>query len=63
MEYPAERRNRRRCNRNRPVAELKAVAAVATVPRAVGGISGILTPPSFFEPLPDEILDAFYGKG
>ena len=51
------------CKRNRPVAELRAVAA-ATVsgPRPIGGVSGLVVPPSFFEPLPDDLLDAFEGR-
>jgi prevent-host-death family protein len=51
------------CKRNQPVAELRAVpAAVAIKPRPVGGVSGIVIPPSFFDPLPDDLLDAFEGK-
>jgi prevent-host-death family protein len=51
------------CKRNRPVAELKGVpAAVAIRPRPIGGVSGIVMPPSFFDPLPDELLDAFEGR-
>ena len=50
------------CKRNRPVAELKAVPATTpTGPRPIGGVSGIVIPPSFFDPLPDELVDAFYG--
>jgi prevent-host-death family protein len=51
------------CKRNRPVAELKGVpVAVAITPRPIGGVSGIVMPPSFFDPLPDELLDAFEGR-
>jgi prevent-host-death family protein len=51
------------CKRNQPVAELKIVpAALATKPRPIGGVSGIVMPPSFFDPLPDDLLDAFEGK-
>jgi len=51
------------CKRNRPVAELKAVTATAVAkPRPIGGVSGIVIPPSFFDPLPDDLLDAFEGK-
>lgn len=51
------------CRRNRPVAELKAVPATSTTtPRPIGGVSGIVIPPSFFDPLPDDLLDAFEGK-
>ena len=46
------------CRRNQPVAELRAVAAVRSEPRSVGG-AGIEVPSSFFDPLPDEMLDGF----
>jgi prevent-host-death family protein len=48
------------CNRNQPVAELRAVAKKRTEPRPIGGATGIEIPPSFYEPMPDEWLDAFY---
>ena len=51
------------CKRNRPVAELRAVPAAAVAgPRPIGGVSGLVVPPSFFEPLPDDLLDAFDGR-
>ncbi len=50
------------CKRNRPVAELRAVAATRTELRPVGGAHGrLLVPASFFEPLSDDDLDAFDG--
>ena len=48
------------CKRNRPVAELRAVEAKRTEPRPLGGIKGIVIPPSFFDPMPDDWLDEFY---
>lgn len=52
------------CKRNRPVAELRAVSAARDAPRPVGGAKGRLTvPASFFEPLPDDLVDAFSGEG
>jgi antitoxin (DNA-binding transcriptional repressor) of toxin-antitoxin stability system len=49
------------CKRNRPVAELRAVAAARTEPRPIGLAKGHLdVPAAFFEPLPDEVVDAFY---
>jgi antitoxin (DNA-binding transcriptional repressor) of toxin-antitoxin stability system len=48
------------CKRNRPVAELHAVRAKRGVPRTIGRAKGIVIPPSFFEPMPDDWLDAFY---
>ena len=50
------------CNRNKPVAELRAVAAMPTV-RRLGAAAGAVTiPPSFFDALPDDVLDAFDGS-
>jgi prevent-host-death family protein len=51
------------CNRNRPVAELRAIAQRRTEPRPIGGTAGVVVPRSFFEPLPDDVLSAFYGEG
>ena len=47
------------CNRNRPVAELRAAASTRTTPRPIGGAKGVDVLPSFFDPLPDDLLDAF----
>lgn len=49
------------CNRNRPVAELRPVAVAPAEPRPIGGATGFAVPPSFFEPLPDDLVDAFDG--
>jgi len=46
------------CKRNQPVAELRAVAQKRTRPRPIGGAKGIVFPPSFFDPMPDDFLDA-----
>ena len=46
------------CKRNRPVAELRAVEQKRTRPRSIGGAKGIVVPPSFFDPMPDDFLDA-----
>jgi prevent-host-death family protein len=48
------------CKRNRAVAELHAVKASRRAPRTLGGAKGIVIPPSFFEPMPDDWLDSFY---
>jgi prevent-host-death family protein len=48
------------CKRNRPVAELRAVEQKRAEPRPLGGIKGIVIPPSFFDPMPDDWLDDFY---
>jgi len=47
------------CKRNQPVAELCAVEQKRTQPRTIGGVTGIVIPSSFFEPMPPEFLDAF----
>ena len=48
------------CKRNRPVAELRAVEQMRITPRPLGLAKGqVSIPPSFFEPMPDEFLDAF----
>lgn len=50
------------CNRNVPVAELRAIPQATTKPRPVGLAKGkFRVPPRFFDPLPDEILAAFHG--
>jgi prevent-host-death family protein len=49
------------CKRNQPVAELRAVEQRRTEPRPIGGAKGTITIlPSFYEPLSEEELDAFY---
>ena len=48
------------CRRNRPVAELVPIAAARSEPRPVGGAKSFTVPPSFFEPLPDDVIDTFY---
>ena len=49
------------CKRNRPIAELRPVEAKRTGPRPIGLAKGQVTlPRSFFEPMPDKWLDAFY---
>lgn len=51
---------------NTPVAELGPVQSVRTEPRPIGPLPGEPTfevPASFFEPLPDEELDLWEGKG
>lgn len=51
------------CKRNVPIAEIRPVRQPRTERRPVGLAKGQLeVPPAFFEPLPDEILDAFEGK-
>lgn len=49
------------CKRNRPIAELRPIEAVLETLRPIGGAKGhFIVPPSFFEPLPEDLLDSFY---
>lgn len=50
------------CRRNVPVAEIRPVRKPPAKPRPVGIDRGMTVPPSFFEPLPDVLLDAFDGR-
>ena len=48
------------CRRNEPVAEIRALPRVRTGPRPIGLARGRFTvPDSFFEPLPDDVLESF----
>lgn len=49
------------CKRNRPVAELRPIEPPRIARRPFGGVKGVTVPESFFEPLPGEVLGAFYG--
>ena len=52
------------CRRNVPIAEIRLLQSARTNPRPVGLAKGRFeVPPEFFEPLPDDQLDAFEGKG
>jgi prevent-host-death family protein len=54
------------CRHNKPVAELRPVDETRTVDRPIGPLPGRPTfevPPSFFEPMTDEELDAWEGGG
>jgi prevent-host-death family protein len=54
------------CRHNRPVAELRPLGDVRRQPRPIGPLPGEVpfeVPPSFFEPLPPEELDAWEGVG
>jgi prevent-host-death family protein len=48
------------CRRNHPIAELVPIAAARSEPRPLGGAKPFAVPPSFFEPLPDDVIDTFY---
>ncbi len=49
------------CRRNVPCAELRPVPRPRKSPRPIGLAKGFEVPSSFFEPLPDDILEAFEG--
>ena len=49
------------CRRNVPIAEIRPVPKPPSQPRPVGIDRGMVVPSGFFEPLPDELLDAFEG--
>ena len=52
------------CNRNVPVAELRALPRSPRRPRPVGLAKGTFqVPTSFFDPLPEEVVSAFHGEG
>jgi antitoxin (DNA-binding transcriptional repressor) of toxin-antitoxin stability system len=49
------------CRRNVPIAEIRPIHR-ASRKRRIGPMKGqFVVPPSFFEPLPNETLDAFEG--
>jgi antitoxin (DNA-binding transcriptional repressor) of toxin-antitoxin stability system len=50
------------CNRNQPVAELRLLRKKGLRKPRIGAAKGeFVVPDSFFDPLPDEILNAFSG--
>ena len=49
------------CRRNIPIAEIRPIPRLPAEPRPVGIDRGMTVPPSFFEPLPADLLDAFEG--
>ena len=51
------------CRRNVPVAEIRPVPRPLTEPRPIGTDPDLVIPDSFFEPLPEDVLDAFEGRG
>ncbi len=51
------------CRRNVPVAEIRPLPPRVAEPRPVGVVEGLSVPASFFDPLPDDLLDAFGGTG
>ncbi len=50
------------CKRNTPIAEIRALPTPRRKKRPVGLAKGFKVPKAFFEPLPQELVDAFEGK-
>ncbi len=51
------------CNRNQPIAEIRPLPSPLAGKRPIGLAKGQFSvPKTFFEPLPDDVLDAFSGK-
>ena len=51
------------CKRNVPVAEIRPVPIKPKSKRPIGLAKGKFeVPPAFFEPLPDDVLNSFYGE-
>ncbi len=52
------------CKDDAPIAELRPTTAPTRTPRPLGLGKGLgEIPPSFFEPLPDDLLALFNGEG
>ena len=49
------------CRRNVPVAEIRPLPKPLTEPRPIGTDPDLVIPDSFFDPLPEDLLDAFEG--
>ena len=50
------------CRRNEPVAEIRILPRARKEPRPIGLARGQFTvPESFFEPLPDDVIESFEG--
>ena len=51
------------CRRNQPIAEIHPVQPRSTQPRPVGLAKGqFIVPSTFFDPLPEELEQAFEGE-
>ena len=51
------------CRRNTPIAEIRPLASPRKEKRPIGLAKGSFkVPKSFFDPLPGEVLDGFYGR-
>lgn len=50
------------CRRNVPIAEIRPIPSLPKKARPVGIDRGMTIPASFFEPLPEDLLEAFNGS-
>jgi prevent-host-death family protein len=51
------------CKRNVPVAEIRPIPIKPKAKRPIGLAEGQFeVPPAFFEPLPDDVINSFYGE-
>ena len=51
------------CKRNVPVAEIRPIPMKPKTKRPIGLAHGKFeVPPAFFEPLPDDVINSFYGE-
>jgi antitoxin (DNA-binding transcriptional repressor) of toxin-antitoxin stability system len=50
------------CRRNVPIAEIRPLSPQRSEPRPFGLASDFEVPASFFDPLPDDLVDAFEGR-
>jgi len=50
------------CRRNVPAAELRPVPKLRRTRRPIGLVPGFTVPPSFFGPLPEDLVNAFEGR-
>ncbi len=52
------------CKRNTPIAEIRPLPVAPQKPRPLGLAKGkVQIHPSFFDPLPDDVIAAFEGRG
>ena len=52
------------CKRNVPIAEIRPLPAASHKPRPLGLAAGkVQLHPGFFDPLPDDVIAAFEGRG
>jgi len=49
------------CKRNIPIAEIRPIAPGRKAKRPLGLAKKVKVPPEFFEPLPADVLNSFYG--